>query len=361
MFNRRQFSICVAGATTGNWWGCRHHRKKAFDGIYVSPIFSHNLIKGYAVGLRPYRKSGIRIERVSMNGKTVVYNYGHGGAGMTLSWGSATVAVEHVSDVPRSKSVAVIGGGVIGLSSAILLRKAGFSVRLYAHEFSPNTTSDVAGAEWSPDGVESGPDQVFFTKIVQSSWDKFQKYIGTEFGISRREALSTPNTSALERFPKSLGPAFSSSKYWSRLPIKSAIPRDGYSHQTLLIEPKIYMPALWRLASNMGIQREKRYFESIHEVMSLSDSVTFICAGVGSQKICADTDLLPIRGQLVHLQPQAIDYLLVHDDGYIFPRQDAVVLGGTFERGFSELKIEPAACESIFRRNQAFFTIANGS
>jgi D-amino-acid oxidase len=42
------------------------------------------------VGLRPFRKSGvcIRADRLS-DGRTVIHNYGHGGAGFTLSWGCA--------------------------------------------------------------------------------------------------------------------------------------------------------------------------------------------------------------------------------------------------------------------------------
>jgi D-amino-acid oxidase len=42
------------------------------------------------VGLRPYRKSGVRLERASLtDGRTVIHNYGHGGSGFTLSWGCA--------------------------------------------------------------------------------------------------------------------------------------------------------------------------------------------------------------------------------------------------------------------------------
>ena len=47
------------------------------------------------VGLRPFRKSGIRIERARLNdGRTVVHNYGHGGAGFTLSWGCAAEVLQ---------------------------------------------------------------------------------------------------------------------------------------------------------------------------------------------------------------------------------------------------------------------------
>jgi D-amino-acid oxidase len=42
------------------------------------------------VGLRPFRKSGVRLEPCRLrDGRTVIHNYGHGGAGFTLAWGCA--------------------------------------------------------------------------------------------------------------------------------------------------------------------------------------------------------------------------------------------------------------------------------
>ena len=41
------------------------------------------------VGLRPFRPSGVRLETDRLGGRAVIHNYGHGGAGFTLSWGCA--------------------------------------------------------------------------------------------------------------------------------------------------------------------------------------------------------------------------------------------------------------------------------
>jgi D-amino-acid oxidase len=47
------------------------------------------------VGLRPFRRSGLRLERDQLrDGRTVIHNYGHGGAGFTLSWGCAREVLE---------------------------------------------------------------------------------------------------------------------------------------------------------------------------------------------------------------------------------------------------------------------------
>jgi D-amino-acid oxidase len=42
------------------------------------------------VGLRPFRKSGVCLEKGKLrDGRSVIHNYGHGGSGFTLSWGCA--------------------------------------------------------------------------------------------------------------------------------------------------------------------------------------------------------------------------------------------------------------------------------
>jgi D-amino-acid oxidase len=46
-------------------------------------------VVGERVGLRPVRRGGPRVEAEKWPGGTVVHAYGHGGAGMTLSWGCA--------------------------------------------------------------------------------------------------------------------------------------------------------------------------------------------------------------------------------------------------------------------------------
>src|SRR5436190_4536921 len=51
------------------------------------------------VGLRPFRKSGVRVERTSVaDGRVVIHNYGHGGSGFTLSWGCAQAVFELATD-----------------------------------------------------------------------------------------------------------------------------------------------------------------------------------------------------------------------------------------------------------------------
>src|SRR5438045_9403989 len=50
------------------------------------------------VGLRPYRAEGFVVDAERVGNKLIVHNYGHGGAGMTLSWGTASLAVDLLRD-----------------------------------------------------------------------------------------------------------------------------------------------------------------------------------------------------------------------------------------------------------------------
>jgi len=70
--------------------------------------------------LRPYRPSGFVVRREDVEGKILVHNYGHGGGGMSLSWGSAHLAVQLAQPV-QNQDCAVVGAGVMGLSVARLV------------------------------------------------------------------------------------------------------------------------------------------------------------------------------------------------------------------------------------------------
>ena len=58
----------------------------------VWPDLDRSKIVGGTVGLRPSRTE-VRLEEEDIGGRRVIHNYGHGGAGVTLSWGCADEVV----------------------------------------------------------------------------------------------------------------------------------------------------------------------------------------------------------------------------------------------------------------------------
>ena len=81
--------------------------------------------------------------------KTVVHNYSHGGAGMSLAWGTGYLAAD-MALAHGSRRAAVIGSGVTGLCAARQLQRRGFDVTIYAKAIPPHTTSNMSLAHWSP-------------------------------------------------------------------------------------------------------------------------------------------------------------------------------------------------------------------
>ena len=61
-------------------------------------------------GLRPFRPSGFSVRGENIGDKVIVHNYGHGGAGITLSWGTAHLAALEAL-ATEHRDAAVIGGG----------------------------------------------------------------------------------------------------------------------------------------------------------------------------------------------------------------------------------------------------------
>ncbi|MEA3079198.1 MAG: hypothetical protein QOF05_606, partial [Sphingomonadales bacterium] len=138
-------------------------------------------------GLRPYRRSGFVVRAEQLGEKRLVHNYGHGGAGITLSWGTSKLAAE-LGLQGHSGPVAVLGSGVVGLSTARLVQEAGFAVTVYAAALPPDTTSNIAGGQFHPFAAyhpgEVTPEfMAQFARALDYSWRRYQIMVGEDYGI----------------------------------------------------------------------------------------------------------------------------------------------------------------------------------
>jgi D-amino-acid oxidase len=297
------------------------------------------------VGLRPYRPSGFVVDAERFGNKLLVHNYGHGGGGVTLSWGTASLAIDLAREFPatsRARRFAVLGCGVSGLSTARLLQRhfqnGPGTVTIYAKNLPPDTTSNVAGAWWSPTSVYES-DQVDskfeeqFRRASQISNRAFQLLVGAEYGVRWIDSFE------LSRSELSLQRDFLGGD--ALYPAK-ALHRDpqhyfGFpfvrEYSTMLIEPSIYLNALLRDFYIAGGRVVVKEFRSRREIARLPESVVFNCTGLGSRDLFDDPELTPVRGQIEVLLPQPeIDYAYL-SSGYMFPRRDGIILGGTWDHG----------------------------
>jgi hypothetical protein len=111
---------------------------------------SPDRITNITVCTRPFRAQGPRLDVERIGSKTIVHNYGHGGSGWSLSWGSSTIAVQKALSTGE-RDIAVIGCGALGLTSSLLLQRAGARVTIYAKDLPPNVRSSLATGLWTPD------------------------------------------------------------------------------------------------------------------------------------------------------------------------------------------------------------------
>jgi hypothetical protein len=306
------------------------------------------------VGLRPFRRSGFVVRAEALGEKRLVHNYGHGGAGVTLSWGTSKLATQ-LGLQGHQRAVAVIGAGVVGLSTARLVQEAGFPVTLYAAALPPDTTSNIAGGQWHPFGLfrEDAVTPQWreqFKAAADYSWRRFQIMAGDEYGIRWLPTYSEgdPEAPLLPTFPPAMR-ALQASEH--PFPVERV-----YRYQTMYVEMGRYLRQMTRDVMVAGGRIVVRSFASPAEIAALPEGVVFNCTGLGARGLFGDTELRPVRGQLAILLPQPeLAYAYTFEAGYMFPRPDGVVLGGTFETGNWSLDSDPATTTRIVKAHQALF------
>lgn len=336
---------CVTTGTVGTT-----ARRGCLPPVNVSP---DRVIRAVA-GLRPFRPAGFRVEAEMLGSTRVVHNYGHGGAGITLSWGTAKLACE-LGLQGHGGPVAVIGAGVVGLSTARLVQEAGFPVTIYAKALPPETTSNIAGGQWHPfghfDRRSVTPEwRARFLAAADYSWRRFQIMVGDDYGIhwlpTYREG--TPEEPLFPYFPPD-----------SRAlrPDEHPFPIASLSrYDTMYVEVGRYLRQMIRDVHIAGGRVEVRDFARPADIAALPERLVFDCTGLGARPLFGDETMIPIRGQLAILEPQPeIRYAVTVDAGYMFPRADGILLGGTFERNVWDATPQPEDIARILASHQRLF------
>ena len=307
-------------------------------------------------GLRPYRAAGFVVRRDALGDKALVHNYGHGGAGITLSWGSSRLAVD-LGLQDHSGPVAVIGSGVMGLTTARLAQEAGFTVAIYTAALPPSTTSAVAGGQVSPFG-HYREDQVTpawtaqFQAAMAYSWKRFQTLVGDRYGI--RWLPTYEQTRSQTVASDWMDPYYPNARILDPrehpFPVERVVAFD-----TMYVETPRFMAWLTSEVLNAGGTIHVRRFETLADLATLPERLVFNCTGLGAKELVGDDILMPVRGQLAVLRPQQdVRYAYAVDGGYMFPRADGILLGGTFERGETDPTPQPEDISRIVASHKAF-------
>jgi len=255
-------------------------------------------------GLRPFRPSGFVVRGEKRGDKTVIHNYGHGRAGITLSWGTAQLAVEEGAK-SEARDCAVLGCGVVGLSTARLLQLRGYNPAIYAKEMPPLTTSNVAGGYWDPvtlfDSERVTPEfGRQFGEAARFAFRRYQSLAGDLYGVRWLPVYSLSSNGPIPPAPPSsiyreIEPLFPETQRLEpgQHPFGALYARKRYS---MLIEPATYLDALLRDFQIAGGRIVIREFHSLEDVTALREEIIYNCTGLGARALFGDQELTPREG-----------------------------------------------------------------
>ena len=335
--------------------------------IQLAPIrASINRLFDITVCLRPFRAQGPRLDAETVGHKLVVHNYGHGGSGWSLSWGSAHVVVAKAMQ-SSPKEIAVIGCGALGITSAITAQQAGAQVTIYARDMLPDTRSARATGSWTPDSRIALADKVspdfpaLWEQMARISFHTYRRYLGLpgnpvewtdRYYLSggthngRGPAESLPFASYGDRILDITPHSEDSPAGATNFPATSDVRRTSlmqfniadYAH-TLLSD--------FFAAGGKFVHAE---FNTLGDVARLKENVIINCPGYGARALCNDESVVPVRGQIGWLIPQPeVNYGVYYDGVLALSRRDGIViqmLEGGDMRGYNDTDEIPDRAES---------------
>jgi glycine/D-amino acid oxidase-like deaminating enzyme len=319
---------------------------------------------------RPFRAQGPRLDVEQIGSKTIVHNYGHGGSGWSLSWGSSSIAVRKAM-ATGAREVAVVGCGALGLTSALLLQRAGADVTIYAKDLPPNVRSSFATGIWSPDSricleEHATPSfQRMWESMARESFQTYQSLLGlpgdpVEF-IDLYEVRDAAERNRQANLPADERPPFA--ELQSKL-IADLMPHAQEfapgSHQfgarylrrdtPMMFNLMVYARMLMSDFIANGGKIEITEFHTPGDLASLRQRTVINATGYGARALFDDQSVVPVRGQLAHMIPQPdINYGLFYKDVAFIPRRDGLVfqvIGESDYYGFNDDTAMPDRAEA---------------
>lgn len=310
--------------------------------------------------IRPFRAQGCRLEAEQVGDTLVIHNYGHGGSGWSLSWGAAEIAVGKAMAV-LPKEIAIVGCGIIGLTSAVQAQRAGLKVTIYAREMFARTRSVRANGTWTPSSrialsEPAGPAfAALWEHMARISWKNFQSYLGlpeqpvefsTFYNLSdtpprSQEERNRPNSNDKDSFATTGMPVQKSEFAKYDHLIKDIIPQPsdlpasenpfgtayGRVSDRMHFNFASYGHLLLSEFFQMGGKFEQRAFYSPADIVALREKVVINCPGYAARDLWRDKTIIPVRGQTGWLVPQPeAHYGILYRNVSLLSKRDGVMV-----------------------------------
>jgi glycine/D-amino acid oxidase-like deaminating enzyme len=331
-----------------------------------------------SVCTRPFRAQGPRIDAQALQRQTLIHNYGHGGSGWSLSWGSAQLAVQ-MALATREKRLGVIGCGAIGLTTAVVAQRAGLRVRIYCRERPPEVRSSAATGVWSPSSRICTEAQL--TPAFEQQWQRMARYSFIRFqtllGLAS-DPVEWRDGYVLSDVPfdQSGPPEYPGEPDYAHLDdlLSDMRPRSQaltlaqhpfpVAHARRYTQMVFNLPAYSRLLMDdfyrQGGEIEQRDFQSPRQFAALPERTLVNATGYGARALFNDESLIAVRGQTAHLIPQPEVNYGINYRGHnlsVVTRRDGIVVQAQAEGDYGNEDITPdrGASEAAVRRLAALF------
>ncbi len=249
----------------------------------------------------------------------------------------------------NNKNIIVIGAGVSGLSTAILLHDAGYEVTIWTKDLTADTTSNIAAAFWYPYLCNPRDKAISWSKFTYQYLEK--NTLGDETSGTRYIMF----TEYLKE--KSPEPWWRPAVEVFERPAPAELPEgyvDGYRTKAIVMDTSRYLPWLLNQLENRGIEIVQRTISSFDEAFDEQYQVVVNCTALGSRELCDDDRLYPVRGQVVRVEPNGFTEVVADESDenltYIIPRFNDIIIGGTAQANDWNLKVDPDDTTDILRK-----------
>ena len=299
--------------------------------------------------LRPFRTKGPNLSVEHIGDATVIHNYGHYGSGWCLSWGSADMQVQKAMSL-SPKKIAVVGSGIIGLTSALVALRAGAQVTIYARELLPRTRSYRANGVWGVGTVALASDAPpnlgdTWEKMARTSFKYMRPYVGMAGKPIDWVDHYTLSDTPFDAPPPPLPPMANGEErpvfydMGDRIRDLDSIPQvltpDANPFPVPYATPATKM--FWNF-SEYGYLLNREFFDrggkivirdfhSPSELAHLPEKVIINCPGFAARDWWKDKAMIPVRGQTEWLIPQPeVQYGLTYRNVETRSKSDGVMV-----------------------------------
>ncbi|MFF2806217.1 FAD-dependent oxidoreductase [Streptomyces sp. NPDC058000] len=273
--------------------------------------------------------------------------------------------------------ICVVGGGVIGLTSAIVLAEAGYRVRVVARDTAGDTTSAVAGGLCWPYRIQPYDDAIrwslrsleVLTGLAARPAETGARLVtGTLASAPGADTGDSDDGDGGDDDRAAAGPEEGLGAWYAAVPgLRRARAEElppgcgaGWRARTPLVEMPVHLRYLERRLVAAGGTVVARPVASLAEA---ADGVRAVvnCSGLGARELVPDPGMHPVQGQLVIVANPGVEEWFTAADAdavdttYLLPQPFGLVLGGTAREGAWSREPDPAVAEAIVARCARYF------